>query len=332
MSYQRPGTEQRSSGLSIASLILAVLIPVVGLILGIVARVQAKRAGSPTAIATVAVVVGAVLSVIWTVVIALIVWGGLTAYYAEETSSGEAVEIPVPDSAKSVVLELTAEGDLDAETLAAAQAVVERHATQAGMDVLAVTAAEGGSLVVSFDEDTTDALITQFGQSLASPPANGFSQVFAVVPGRGGQIEDHDEMTPSCTDLPFGSTHWNDLTLVCDDTDATQYLFAEEPRVPGSDIAEVTQSGDILTVTLSADAAEEFEEWTGQLAAQADGGQIAIVDVNGVMSAPVVRAAISGGEFQISGGGPDFNIQETVDRLRLLSAGVTFSMEGAKAG
>ena len=332
MSYQRPGTEQRSSGLSIASLILAVLIPLVGLILGIVARVQAKRAGSPTAIATVAVVVGAVLSVIWTAVIALIVWGGLTVYFTEETSSGQAVEIPVPDSAKSVVVELTAEGDLDAETLAAAQAVVERHAMQAGMDVLAVTAAEGDSLVVSFAEDTSDALITQFGHSLAAPPANGFSQVFAVVPGSGGQVEGYDEMTPSCTDLPFGSAQWNELTVVCDDTDETQYLFAEEPRVPGSDITEVTQSGDILAVTLSADTAKEFEEWTGQLAAQADGGQIAIVDVNGVMSAPVVRSAIAGGEFQVSGGGPDFDIEETVDRLRVLSAGVTFSVEGAKVG
>ncbi|GGM56781.1 DUF4190 domain-containing protein [Microbacterium saperdae] len=331
MSYQRPGTEQRTSGLSIVSLFLAVLIPVVGLVLGIVARVQAKRVGSPTAIATVAVAVGTVLSVIWTVVIALIVWGGLTLF-TQESPSGEAVEIPVPDSAKSVVLELTAEGDLDAETLAAAQGVVERHATQAGMDVLAVTATEGDSLVVSFDEDTTDALITQFGQSLSAPPANGFSQVFAVVPGSGGQVEGYDEMTPSCTDLPFGSARWNELTVVCDDADATQYVFAEGPRVPGSDIAEVTQSGDILAVTLTSDAASEFEEWTGQLAAQADGGQIAIVDANGVLSAPVVRGVISGGEFQISGGGPDFDIQETVDRLRVLSAGVTFSVAGAKVG
>ncbi|MHC9044012.1 SecDF P1 head subdomain-containing protein [Microbacterium saperdae] len=331
MSYQRPGTVQRTSGLSIVSLFLAVLIPVVGLVLGIVARVQAKRVGSPTAIATVAVAVGAVLSVIWTVVIALIVWGGLTLF-TQESPSGEAVEIPVPDSAKSVVLELTAEGDLDAETLAAAQGVVERHATQAGMDVLAVTATEGDSLVVSFDEDTTDALITQFGQSLSAPPANGFSQVFAVVPGSGGQVEGYDEMTPSCTDLPFGSARWNELTVVCDDTDETQYLFAGEPRVPGSDIAEVTQSGDILAVTLTSDAAAEFEEWTGQLAAQADGGQIAIVDVNGVLSAPVVRGVIAGGEFQISGGGPDFDIQETAERLRVLGAGLTFSVAGAKVG
>mgnify|MGYP001599961512 CR=1 FL=1 len=332
MSYQRPGTAQGTSGLSIVSLLLAVLIPVVGFVLGIVARAQAKRAGSPTAIATVAIVVGALLSVIWSVVIALIVWGGLTVLYTQESPSGEAVEISVPDSAKSVVLEVTAEGDLDAETLAAARTLVERHATQAGMDVLAVTEADEDSLLVSFDEDTADALITQFGQSLAAPPANGFSQVFAVVPGSGGEVEGFDEMSPSCADLPFGSTQWNELTVVCDDADAAQYLFDEEPRVPGSDIAEVTVSGDILAVTLTPGAAAEFEEWTGQLAAQADGGQIAIVDASGVLSAPVVRGALSGGEFQISGGGPDFDIQETADRLRVLSAGVSFRVAGSKAG
>lgn len=332
MSYQRPGSEQRTSGLSIVSLVLAVLIPVAGLILGIVARVQARRAGAPTAIATVAVVVGAVLSAIWTICIALVVWGGLTLYYTDETSSGEAVEIAVPDSAKSVVLELTAEDDLDAETLAAARAVVEQHATQAGMAVLAVNASDEDSLVVSFDEATPDALVSQFGQSLASPPANGFSQVLAVVPGSGGQIDGFDEASPSCADLPFGSTQWNELTVVCDDTDETQYLFAEGPRVPGIDIAEITVSGDILAVALSPDAAAEFEEWTGELAAQADGGRIAIADGNGVLSAPVVQAAIAGGEFQISGGGPDFDVQVTADRLRVLSAGVTFNVAGAKAG
>ncbi|MFJ2553463.1 SecDF P1 head subdomain-containing protein [Microbacterium sp. NPDC087591] len=332
MSYQRPGTAQRTSGLSIVSLVLAVLVPVAGLILGIVARVQARRTGAPTAIATVAVVVGAVLSAIWTICIALVVWGGLTLYYTDETSSGEAVEIAVPDSAKSVVLELTAEDDLDAETLAAARAVVEQHATQAGMAVLAVNASDEDSLVVSFDEDTADELIAQFGQSLASPPANGFSQVLAVVPGDGGQVDSIDEMSPSCVDLPFGSARWNELTVVCDDTDETQYLFADGPRVPGSDITEVIVSGDILAVTLSPDAAAEFEEWTGQLAAQADGGRIAIVDANGVLSAPVVQAAIAGGEFQISGGGPDFDAQVTADRLRVLSAGVAFSVAGAKAG
>jgi len=331
MSYQRPGSEQRTSGLSLISLVLAVLIPVVGLILGIVARVQAKRAGAPTAIATVAVAVGAVLSVIWTICIALILWGGVTLF-TQETPSGEAVEIPVPDSAKSVVVELTAEDDLDAETLAAARAVVEQHATQAGMAVLAVSASDEDSLVVSFDEDTADALITQFGQSLASPPANGFSQVFAVLPGSGGQVDGFDEASPSCADLPFGGTEWNELAVICDDTDETQYLFDEGPRMPGSDIAEVTVSGDILAVTLTPDAAAEFEEWTGQLAAEADGDRIAIVDANGVLSAPVVQAAIAGGEFQISGGGPDFDVQETADRLRVLSAGVRFSVAGAKVG
>lgn len=331
MSYQRPGTAQGTSGLSIASLFLAVLIPLVGFVLGLVARAQAKRAGSPTAIATAAVVVGAILSAIWSICIALIVWGGVTLF-TQEAPSGEAVQIPVPDSAKSVVLEATAEDDLDAETLAAARTLVERHATQAGMNVLAVAESDGNSLVVSFDEDTADALITQFGQSLSSPPANGFSQVFAVVPASGGQVDGSEESSQSCADLPFGSTQWNDLTVVCDDADTAQYLFDEEPRVPGSAIAEVTVSGDIVAVTLSPDAAAEFEEWTGQLAAEADGGRIAIVDANGVLSAPVVQAAIAGGEFQIAGGGPDFDVQETADRLRVLSAGVTFSVAGAKVG
>lgn len=330
MSDQRAGTVQGTSGLSIAALILAVLIPAVGFALGIAARIRAKRAGGPTAVATVAVAVGALLSLIWTVCIALVVWGGVTLF-TQETPSGEAVEIPVPDSAKSVVLEVAAEGELDAETLAAARTLVERQAMQAGMDLLAVSESDGDSLIASFDEDTADALITQFGQSLATPPANGFSQVLAVVPGSGGHVDGYDETTPSCADLPFGSTQWNGITVVCDDADDAQYLLDEGPRVPGADITEVTVSGDLLSVTLAPHAAAEFEEWTGLLAEQAEGGRIAIVDASGVLSAPVVRGAISGGEFQISGGGPDFDIQETADRIRVLSAGVTFSVTGAKA-
>lgn len=52
-------------GLSIAAIILAFLVPVVGLILGIVAMVQSKKAGHKNGLALAAVIIGAVLTVAW---------------------------------------------------------------------------------------------------------------------------------------------------------------------------------------------------------------------------------------------------------------------------
>lgn len=319
MSYQRPDTEPRTSGLSIAALVLAVLLPVIGLVLGLVARSNAKRDGAPTLVATVAIVAGAVLSLIWTLVIALFIWAGATLFTGAVTS--DASSEPAPSaSGESIVLEVSADGDLDDETRSAARSLVEFQAANAGLEVTAVDG-DDETLTVTFAEGTTDALIEDFTSSLTSPLTGGFYEVDEVLPGSGGGAD----AAISCADLPFGSTTADGRTLACDDADQTQYVLVAGPRLPGTDISDVELSGDVLSVVLGADGAQELGGWTAEIAPLGD-ARIAIVDLSGVITAPVVMSAITGGEFQISGGDSG-NMQALADRLRVLSAGVTFSAE-----
>ena len=65
--------------LGIVALILAILMPVIGLILGIVAVVQSKNAGVKNGIGLAAIIVGAVLTVIG-VITTIIIIGSLAAF------------------------------------------------------------------------------------------------------------------------------------------------------------------------------------------------------------------------------------------------------------
>lgn len=319
MSYQRPDTEPRTSGLSIAALVVAVLLPLLGLILGIVARTKAKREGGPTLVATVAIVVGTVLSLVWTLLIALFIWAGATLFTGAVTSDDSSEPVP-PAPGDSIVLEVSADGDLDDEMRTAARSLVEFQAANAGLELSSVDA-DVDTFTVTFAEGTTDALIEEFSSSLTSPLTGGFYAVDEVLPGSGGGAD----AAVSCADLPFGSATAGGRTLACDDADQTQYVLDSGPRLSGTDISEVSLSGDVLSVVLGADGAQVLGDWTAEIAPLGD-ARIAIVDLSGVITAPVVMSAITGGEFQISGG-ESGNMQALADRLRALSAGVTFSTE-----
>lgn len=65
-------------GLSIAAIILAVLMPLIGLILGIIAMVQSKKAGRKNGLALAAIIVSVVLMVIG-VISAIMIIGSMAA-------------------------------------------------------------------------------------------------------------------------------------------------------------------------------------------------------------------------------------------------------------
>ncbi|ALX66449.1 DUF4190 domain-containing protein [Microbacterium sp. XT11] len=66
--YGAPAEPVPGRGLAIAGFILAIVAPLVGLILSIVARVKLKKAGAPTGLATAGIVIGAILTVFWIIV------------------------------------------------------------------------------------------------------------------------------------------------------------------------------------------------------------------------------------------------------------------------
>ena len=65
----QPVAAQPGKGLSIAAIIFAFVMPVVGLILGIVAMVQSKKAGQKNGLALASVIIAAVL-----IVLGIIIW------------------------------------------------------------------------------------------------------------------------------------------------------------------------------------------------------------------------------------------------------------------
>ena len=86
-----PVAAEPGKGLSIAAIILAFLVPLVGLILGIVALVQAKKAGRKNGLALAAVIIGAVLMVVY--IIIGIVSAMIVAAGAAVVAAGGSTEI-----------------------------------------------------------------------------------------------------------------------------------------------------------------------------------------------------------------------------------------------
>ena len=321
--------DTRSSTLSIVALAFAFILPLVGFVLGLVARVKSKAAGTPSVVATTAVAIGAILSVVWTVAIVLLLsFGGVLSGETEPTTP----ETPAPsestppsgsESGDELVIQVTAERDLDSTTLAAARTALAFYGENAGIEVVDITETDADDLTVTFGADVTSADIDAFARAISTPAAEGFYAVDAVHPATGGADLGDGSTTPPCDALRFGPIAVEGHVLACDEAMLTQLLLPSSARLVGNAIAEVEVSGDVVAVTLSDPAAEDFAAWTREAAtATAPGNQIALVDFIGVISAPTVAEELAG-EFQISGATLDADLLAA--RLQLLSAGVSFT-------
>lgn len=315
--------DTRSSTLSIVSLALAFILPLVGVALGLVARAKSKASGKPTVVATTAAVIGAVLSIVWAIAIALLLSVGGTLL--GETSPTPSAT-PAPSDSRpgdTLVVEITAERDVDAATLAAARTALAFYGETAGIEVVDITETDAADLAVTFGEGVASGDIDAFARTISNPAAEGFYQVTAVHPATGGADLGGGSSTPSCEVLRFGPLAVEGSVVACDEAMVSQLILAPAARVVGDAIAEVEVSGEVVAVTLTEPAAEDFAEWTREASiTPAPGNQIALVDFIGVISAPTVSDELAG-EFQISGAMLDAELLAA--RLQLLSAGVSFT-------
>lgn len=176
---------------------------------------------------------------------------------------------------------------------------------------------------MTFGADVTSTDIDAFTRAISTPAAEGFYGVDAVHPATGGADLGGGSATPPCDALRFGPIAVEGHVLACDEAMTAQLLLPSSARLVGNAIADVEVSGDVVAVTLSNPAAEDFATWTGEAAtATAPGNQIALVDFIGVISAPTVSGELAG-EFQISGATLDPELLAA--RLQLLSAGASFT-------
>lgn len=324
-----PSRDTRSSTLSIVALALAIILPLVGFVLGLFARAKSKASGSPTVVANTAIVIGALLSVVWTIAIALLVGfggvlsGGPAPRTPDTATPSESTPPSGSASGDELVIEVTSERELDAATLAAARTALSFYAENAGIEVIDVTETDADALAVTFGADATSADVAAFARAVSTPAAEGFYAVDAVHPATGGADLGDGSTTPPCDALRFGPMTVEGHVLACDEAMVTQLLLPSSARLVGNAIAEVEVSGDVVTVTLSDAAAAEFAAWTREASdATAPGNQIALVDFIGVISAPTVAEELAG-EFQISGATLDAELLAA--RLQLLSSGVSFT-------
>lgn len=86
-----PGAPVPGRTLGIVALVVAIFFNIIGLILGIVALVQSKKAGHKNGFAVAAIIVGAVLTVIG-IIVAIVVIGGLIAIAGVGTDAVQACE------------------------------------------------------------------------------------------------------------------------------------------------------------------------------------------------------------------------------------------------
>lgn len=227
------------------------------------------------------------------------------------------------ESGDALVIELAAERELDPATLDAARTALAFHAENAGIEVVDVTETDADELAVTFGADVTSTDIDAFARAISAPAAEGFYAVDAVHPATGGADLGDGSATPPCDVLRFGPISVEGHVIACDEAMLTQLLLPSSARLVGDAIIEVEVSGDVVAVTLSDAAAEDFAAWTREAsAATAPGNQIALVDFIGVISAPTVAEELAG-EFQISGATLDAEL--IAARLRLISAGVSFT-------
>lgn len=68
-----------AKGLSIAAMILAFLLPLIGLILGIIAMVQSKKAGQKNGLALASVIIAAVLTIVG-IISSILIIGSMAAF------------------------------------------------------------------------------------------------------------------------------------------------------------------------------------------------------------------------------------------------------------
>nr|WP_314844321.1 hypothetical protein [uncultured Microbacterium sp.] len=336
MSYTSPAPtrDTRSSTLSIVSLALAIVLPPIGVVLGLIARARSKAAGSPTLVATAAAVVGAILSVLWAVMIVTLLTVGSSLLSGEEapdspgatsSPSDAPTQAPDPGSAtgETITLTMTAERAIDESTLDAARTALAYYGQAADLGTVDIVTADDGSIQVTFDEDVAAADIDAFMRGASSPAAEGFFAVTALHQAGGGADLGGGSTTPPCDALRFGPLAVSDAVVACDQSTPAQLLLAPSPRFVGESITEVEAGGDVVAVTLNGANAEEFADWTREVSlAPAPTNQIALVDFIGVIGAPVVSDAITGGEFQVSGASLDVDLLAA--RLSLLSAGASF--------
>ena len=308
-----------SNTLSILALVFAILAPVVGLVLAIVARAQAKRdQRQPDTLTTVALVISIVLTALGVVAVV----GSLVFLVAVGNTAASAISQPAtvieePQDAQASVRATSADGEVTSgDVNDAVKAVLLHRIDRAGLEFNSFQQDEDGDWVMTFDEAATEVEMSAAAETLAAPLDGGFWSVAYV--GDTAVVKDatvSDGVDPDleaalvafaetdCADTPVDAGAG--YVVACDPAMTAKYLLGEE-FVPLDAVDSVEPGIDSVLLVLDADGTRAFGELSQEAYATAPpGNQVALL-VNGeVVTAPTMNGVILDGRVNVTTPTPD---------------------------
>lgn len=328
-----------SRTLSVLALVLAVVVPVAGLVLALVAGARARRAGHrQDGLTTAALIVSIVLTIVGLValiVVAVVLLSRL----------GQIEPAVEPQDGDLIVTVAAADGDgRDSELRAAADLVIAHRLERAGIQGALLAHGADGALIVRLPSTATEADADRAASLLAAPTDGGIARVLALDEGGGVAYGTSEALTDEiktafeavdCAQTLEGPVDvGGGLTAACSSDRSTRYLLGPV-EIPAAAIDDVTTGSDASGATLQVDFGLEgaglLADLTAEIVGQAPpDGLIAIATGGDVLMAPQVMSAITDGSVQIAGGTME-ELRELRAQLVLLARGATISVDTASA-
>lgn len=319
--YAAAPAHNRVTGLDIAALIFAILVPPVGLILALVGRSSAKNEGGPSSgVLTAALVVSIVLTglglLMFVAFIVIAIFGFGLTLWAVQTYS----EPTHPSAANEVTLSVSADATtLDAQTMDATARLIESRLDRAG---------------ILYD----DVYISGVNLQLAMPAnAQPDDVVLAGEIAAGRYYADVRPVLDSAEcprEAPFTPHIDPAERLVLCDGDGVELLTLAPAALSGSwasdaHATELSTGGQwVVTLTLTAEGTAAMADLTSRLIDEGPiRGRFAIVVDGELLTAPLVNAVVTSGELQIAGGFDERMAGQLASAIRLASAGLTVAVD-----
>ncbi len=331
---QHPPVEPRpikaeTTGMDIAALVFAIILPIVGLILALVVRSSARKRGHlASGVATAALIVSCVLTGLGVVALILVVV--LAAFtFAQVSGAFQPAneEPPAPWQPSSEVVLLVSRTDgtaLEEDELEAASEAVVHRLDRAGIANSGIFI-DGNRIHVTFDDATEKVTIDSAVEVLGGEFRLDFRPVLQTgqcTPGTGWIDQDPNQQIVLCeqdgvAELVLGPSEVSGEWI----TEATPY----EVQLGGA------SSGNWgVEIVFDQQGTSAIKDLTLRLANSSPGqGRVAILVDGEILSAPNVQSVIADGRLVLTGTFDQAAAESLASQVRLASKGLVLQVESA---
>lgn len=319
-------TAAPSQGLTVAALILAVVMPVVGLILALVAHSRARRTGTPiSGVLKAALIVAGIMTgaglilglyMAWLILGALFGW----SFAFQNASPADPNEHALPGV---VMIATWADGSRASDIeLEATRVLLSERLDRAGLEPDDFHFREG-TVRVTLGRDFDEEALKRAAEVLSADIRLDFRQVFSST-----------ECDPA-TRHPSGSPA---AQIALCDRDRIEQLVLAPSELSGESIvdayaSELTTGGAstgtwVVTIEFDSEGTKQLATLTERLFALGSPiNRFAIVFDGKLLTAPTVNAIITDGKAQIAGAFDEHGANQLADELNLAARGLRLTVE-----